>query len=512
MAFPRSSGVLLHPTSLPSRDGIGDLGEGAYRVVDFLAAAGQRWWQVLPLSPTGLGNSPYASDSAFATNPLLISPDILVGDGLLAERDLPSPQPPTNPGRVDYARVRAMRLPLLERAFAQFQAGAGTSRLRLDHAQFVDREVGWLRDYALFAAIQEARGGTWDRWPGGLATRDRVALEAVRTRLRQRIEAHTFFQFLFDRQWRALRAYAAERGIGIIGDMPIFVGYQSADVWARPDLYRLDAAHQPVVVAGVPPDAFSATGQRWGNPVYDWVRMREDGFAWWVARLRRTLELVDVVRVDHFRGFAATWEIPAGEETAEQGEWVAVPGHELFHALRTALGPDLPIIAEDLGTITPDVHRLRDAFGFPGMRVLQFAFGGDPHDVHLPHEYHENTVVYTGTHDNDTVAGWWDARRTASEGAFAFEADVARRYLATSGDDMPWTFIRTAFLSVSAIAMVPLQDLLGLGSWARMNTPATAEGNWEWRFDGAALDSGLSHRLHDLTWLSGRRVLPSAPA
>src|SRR5918997_655012 len=478
MKLPRASGVLLHPTSLPGRFGIGDIGPAAYEFVDFLAGAGQTYWQIMPLGPTGYGDSPYQSFSAFAGNPLLVSPERLREDGLLTEDDLKGvPELPFD--RVDFERVIDAKRDLLQIAFDNYRAE--DSRLRDEYAGFLNYASAWLDDWALFAALKdEHKGASWHTWQPGLARRDRAALDYAREAFSERIAAHKFFQFVFFYQWFHLKKHCAARGVKLVGDMPIFVAHNSADVWSRPELFQLNEDGSPRVVAGVPPDAFSETGQLWGNPLYDWDAMRRDNFKWWAERVRSTLSLVDVVRVDHFRGFAAYWEVPADHETAERGRWVNAPGRELFDSLRGARGA-LPIIAEDLGTITPDVHKLRDDFGFPGMRVLQFAFGGDPDDTHLPHNYARNTVVYTGTHDNDTTRGWFAARsdeRAGGDEALGRERENALKYLGTDGREIHWDFIREAFKSVADTAVVPAQDLLGLGSDARMNTPASAEGNW----------------------------------
>ncbi|MDQ3806117.1 MAG: 4-alpha-glucanotransferase [Acidobacteriota bacterium] len=504
MKFKRSSGILLHPTSLPGRFGVGDLGAQAYQFVDWLASAGQRYWQVLPLGPTGYGDSPYQCFSAFAGNTNLVSPDELVKDKLLAEADLRGAED-LPAGRVAYGKVIEFKRGLLGKAFEHFKRGAGGG-LRDDYAGFLDFAKLWLEDYALFAALKdEYKGAPWHRWVPGLAKREPGALGEARRDFAEQIEAHKFSQYLFFRQWLKLKKYCYEKGVGVVGDMPIFLAHNSADVWARPRLFKLNEDGNPSVVAGVPPDAFSETGQLWGNPIYDWERMRADGFGWWVARVREALKLVDVVRLDHFRGFAAAWEVPAGRETAEQGRWVEAPGRDIFRAMRAAMGGDLPIIAEDLGTITPDVHALRDEFGFPGMRVLQFAFGGDPHDTHLPHEYTRASVAYTGTHDNDTVVGWFEARRqqdaTAGERR---ERENCLKYLGTDGSEINWDFIRAVYMSVAVVAVAPLQDVLGLGTEARMNVPASAEGNWGWRFAEGALTEELAGRLKEMTALYGR--------
>ena len=492
----RSSGILLHPTSLPSPFGIGDLGPEAYKFVDFLVEAGQSLWQVLPLGPTGYGDSPYASYSAFAGNTLLISPERLVTDGLLDQSDLEE----TPVGPIDYGHAHEVKATLLKRAYERFTTTDGTN-LRAEFEGFVQQQSPWLPDYALFRALKDEHGGAaWTDWgPVGNA----------RERLKPEIEAQEFYQFLFFRQWSALRSYCRQREIKIIGDFPIFVAHDSADVWMNPEQFKLDSDGKPLVVAGVPPDYFSSTGQLWGNPLYNWERMGADGFKWWIERVRATFALVDVARIDHFRGFAACWEIPSGDTTAERGRWVATPGRELFNSIRNALG-GLPIIAEDLGVITDDVVALRDDLGFPGMRVLQFAFGGDPQkSIDLPHNYIRNVVAYTGTHDNDTAVGWFNS--VAGQGSMrtAEQIDEQRRfclkYLNTTGEEIHWDFIRAAWASVADTSITPLQDVLGLGGDARMNLPNSNAGNWAWRYQLGALTSGIALRLRELTWLYGRK-------
>jgi 4-alpha-glucanotransferase len=507
MKVARSSGVLLHPTSLPGPFGIGDFGPEARRFVDFLAAAGQSFWQIMPLGPPGYGGSPYASTSAFAGNITLVSPEGLLAGGLLDESDLhDAPGFPID--QVDQGKVIAYKRGVLERAFHRFAARVrGDRELARDYERVLAPASAWLDDYALFAALKDDHdGGGWSTWAPALARRAPGALESARRDLAGRVEAHRFFQYAFRRQWLDLRRYANERGIRIIGDMPIFVAYDSADVWSHPRQWKLDPDGRPRVVAGVPPDAFSATGQLWGSPLYDWDHLREDGFAWWIDRMREALGLVDVVRVDHFRGFAACWEVPAEDDTAARGSWVPTPGRELFGAIAKALGDsDLPILAEDLGLITDDVHALRDDLGFPGMRVLQFAWDGDRHNHHLPHEYRRDVVAYTGTHDNDTVLGWF-AHRSGPEASAAErrERDNCLRYLGTDGAHINWDFLRAVQMSVAALAIVPLQDLLGLGSEARMNTPGRPEGNWAWRCRPGALTEALGGRLRETTEIYGR--------
>jgi 4-alpha-glucanotransferase len=501
------SGVLLHPTSLPGRFGVGDLGPEATRFVDFLAASGQSLWQILPLGPPSIANSPYQGLSASAGNALLISPERLVEDGLLAPDDIARP-PEFSLARVDFGDAIAFKTALLRKACSQFRTQA-RHELREDYDRFCARSGGWLEDYALFRALKEQYGGrSWLAWQDELKRREPGALAAARSSLAAAIEDYKCAQFLFFRQWQALRAYATARKIQILGDMPIFVAGDSSDVWAHPELFKLDANLQPVVVAGVPPDAFSETGQLWGNPLYDWGRMRATGFQWWIDRLRATLELVDIVRVDHFRGFAACWEIPATDKTAQRGRWVPVPGREVFLRLREVLGTT-PILAEDLGVITPDVVALRDEFEFPGMRVLQFAFDDDAHNPHLPHHHVPNCAVYTGTHDNDTTMGWYHGSPgvgiTLRPEQLQYRQHHCRVYLNTDGHEIHWDLIRCALSSVAALAVVPAQDLLGLDSTARMNVPAVKDGNWSWRLEPGALTPEIGTRLRDLTELFGRR-------
>jgi 4-alpha-glucanotransferase len=503
--FPRLSGVLLHPTSLPGRFGIGDFGKAAYRFIDFLAKSGQSLWQILPLTATGYGDSPYQCFSAFAGNTLFISPERLVEEGLLAKKDIRNP-PDFPKDRVDYGSVIAYKAALLEKAFANFKRSTDTE-LRVQFLAFTQEAAAWLDDYALFRALKDANGGVaWNHWGKAYALRESLALAKAREALQEKIEAQCFYQFLFFKQWKALRAYCHERNIKIIGDVPIFIAYDSSDVWANPEAFKLNEAGDPIVVAGVPPDYFSRTGQLWGNPIYHWDRMRDTNFQWWIDRLQAIFKVVDIVRIDHFRGFAATWEVPATDQTAERGRWVEVPGKELFKTLRNALG-ELPIIAEDLGVITPDVEALRDDFNFPGMRIFQFAFRSLT-NTDLPHHYVPHTVVYTGTHDNDTAVGWFNSKagegstRTAEQ--IEAEKNFCLDYLNTRGREIHWDFIRAVLASVADTAIIPLQDLLGLGSEARMNLPASQQGNWQWRYEANELKERDSLRLKHLTELYAR--------
>jgi len=490
----RLSGVLLHPTSFPGLYGIGDLGPEAYKVVDFLVASGQSLWQVLPLGPTGYGDSPYACYSAFAGNTLLVSPEQLIKEGLLDSAPTAS-----HHDRIDFGEAHKLKDQILRRAYELYTKTTDTS-LRSAFETFAQRQAHWLEDYALFRALKDAHGGVaWNEWE--------PTLESARDELREEVEAHMFYQFLFFRQWFALKTYANERGIQVVGDLPIFVAQDSADVWTNPEQFKLDKNGKPIVVAGVPPDYFSSTGQLWGNPLYNWERMRADGFKWWIERVRATLTVVDIARVDHFRGFAACWEIPGGDKTAERGQWVEAPGKELFTAIRKTLG-ELPIIAEDLGVITPDVVALREEFGFPGMRILQFGFGSDSKNIDLPHNYVPNVVAYTGTHDNDTTVGWFQS--VAGEGSTRTAEQIERErkfcmdYLNTEGKEIHWDFIRGVLASVANTAIIPLQDLLGLGTEARMNLPNSTEGNWAWRYKPGALTDKIAARLKQLSELYGR--------
>ncbi|MFL6229449.1 MAG: 4-alpha-glucanotransferase [Pyrinomonadaceae bacterium] len=506
MSFPRASGILLHPTSLPGAYGVGDLGAEAEAFADFLAGAGQTLWQVLPLGPTGYGDSPYQCFSAFAGNTLLVSPERLAEDNLLDKSDLES-LPRFAADRVEYGEAIKLKDVLLRRAFDNFER-ASSARLREDFAAFEKREAAWLEDYALFRALKNARGGkSWNEWETALARREPTALADARERLRAETTAQKFFQFLFFRQWAALKEYCRARRVRIIGDVPIFVAYDSADVWVNRHLFKLEEDGRPRVVAGVPPDYFSATGQLWGNPIYDWDAKKREVIDWWIGRVRSSLRLFDILRVDHFRGFAASWEVPARDATAVGGRWVEAPGAELFAAVRRELH-EPAIIAEDLGVITPDVDALRDACGFPGMRILQFAFGGDAANRDLPHNYQPNVVVYTGTHDNDTTVGWFNAGTGRGSTRDAAQVEHERKfcldYLNSDGAEINWDFIRAALASVADTAIIPLQDVLGLGGDARMNLPASTAGNWDWRFRHGELTTETRVRLRRLTELYGR--------
>lgn len=498
MAFSRSSGILLHPTSHPGRYGIGELGREAYQFIDFLAQSGQKLWQILPLGPTGYGNSPYMSFSAIAGNHLLISLDILREKNLLSEADFEDiPDFPLD--QVDFERLIAWKIPLLRKAASNFVKGSDTI-LYKQFAGFCAGNADWLEDYALFMALSHAyQGKPWMEWPTEIRERHWGALETPKQELQEEIFLHKFLQFEFFEQWLALKRYANSLGIEIIGDIPIYVSHNSADVWANPQVFRLDPqTGNPLEVAGVPPDYFSETGQLWGNPLYNWDYLKNTGFDWWVRRLKAVLSLVDIIRIDHFRGLEAYWAVAFGQENAINGHWLKAPGYDLFNTIGARLGK-LPIIAEDLGDIDQAVLDFRDHFAFPGMKILHFAFGGDAGNPYLPFNVERNCVIYTGTHDNNTTVGWFQ------DNANDYEKARLYQYLgAPSGQGVAWDLIRLAYSSVANQAIVPLQDVLGLGSDARMNTPSVAEGNWSWRYRQEALTGEYSERLRDLVNLFGR--------
>lgn len=498
MTFKRSSGILLHPSSLPNSYGIGDLGPQAFRFVDWLSSTGCKLWQVLPLGPTGYGDSPYQCFSAFAGNPYLISPDDLVADGLLTHSDLAGMKH-LPASHVDFGLVIPKKLDLLQKAFSNYQSHPEHLRPAFDY--FCAENASWLDDYTLFMALKESNGGgAWSGWPEPLRSRKKMALRKAQKELAETVMRYAFYQFIFFREWNKLRAYANERGIQIIGDIPIFVANDSADVWAHPDLFFMDKAGNPTVVAGVPPDIFSTEGQLWGNPLYNWEVHKKDGYAWWLSRVRSSLKVFDILRFDHFRGFAGYYEIPASHKTAERGRWVTGPGKDLFRAIDKHLGDGLitqatglPFIAEDLGLVTSDVIELLEAFDLPGMRVMQFAFSG-PDNPFLPHNYVPNCVAYTGTHDNDTSRGWFAS-------AEPHEREFAQRYLRVDGNDFAWDLIRAVWGSVADIVITPMQDVLNCGGEARMNFPSRLGGNWEWRIKEGDLRDDLSGRLRELNWL-----------
>ena len=485
----------MHPSSLPSRGGIGDLGPAAYQFADWLADAKQTLWQVLPLGPSGYGNSPYSCTSAFAGNALLISLERLADRGLI-DRDrvlsLPDGESP-----VDFASVRHNKLPLLREAADRFlKYASGTPRDRF--VRFCKVNDWWLEDYVLFSALREQYGETsWNAWPKDIAERDPQSIKKLAAALEQRLGQERFLQFAFYEQWSSLHRYCSDRGIRIIGDLAIFVSYDSADVWTHPEIFRLRKDLSPEVVAGVPPDAFSETGQRWGNPLYDWDMLKQTGYEWWIKRLGWAIETCDIVRLDHFRGFEAYWEIPADEPTAVNGHWVPGPNEDLFVAVRTALG-DLPFIAEDLGYITREVHELRKKFHIPGMKVMQFGFGDRGAHIYLPHKFTPDSVVYTGTHDNDTTLGWWNNAATEDEKL------LATAYLGIGEEGVAWAFVRGALTSVANLAIVPVQDVLGLDSEGRMNVPSITNGNWSWRLGKQALTPQLAQRLAALVEVTDR--------
>jgi 4-alpha-glucanotransferase len=495
MELNRASGVILHPTSLPGPDGIGDLGPEAYRWIDFLYRSGSQLWQILPLGPTGYADSPYQCFSAFAGNPYLISATMLLDQGLLLKKDLED-RPNFPVEKVDYGPVIEWKLKLLHRSFENFKK-LNPSNLISDFENFKNTQKDWLEPFSIFMAIKQSQGGvSWSEWPEPLRKRDEKALTKFINESETAIEFHSFQQFLFHHQWGLLRDYAHKKGIRIIGDIPIFVAYDSADVWMNKELFYLDKNGLPEFVAGVPPDYFSETGQLWGNPLYKWENHKANGYQWWLSRFKAVLSQVDIVRLDHFRGFEAYWEVPFGNETAVEGRWVEGPGEDFFRVVKDQLG-ELPIIAEDLGVITEPVLQMRDNFNLPGMKILQFAFAADPDDSFLPHNYPVNCVAYTGTHDNNTTRGWYEA-------APEREQDFCRRYLARSGHDIAWSMIRVLWRSVAAWVLAPMQDILSLSYWARMNYPGTPSGNWCWRMHPDAINEGLIDRLHETNFLYGR--------
>ena len=501
MAKHRTSGILLHPTSLPSAHGIGDFGPGAYAFIDFLQLSGQGVWQMLPLGPTGYGDSPYQALSAFAGNPMLISPDLLIEEGLLETSEIEKMT--WSETEVDYGRVIPWKQNLLKKAYARFKTDE-SSGLRREYNLFCKQEAGWLEDFVLFFALKEHHDyQAWTSWPLKLIQRQPKALSTYSKKLHASIDLHRFTQFLFFRQWKKLHQYANEHHVKIIGDIPIFVGHDSSDVWSNQAWFYLDKMGEPTVVAGVPPDYFSETGQRWGNPLFNWDRLKKEDYSFWIDRVKHLSSMFDIIRIDHFRGFAGYWEIPAEEKTAIKGQWKNGPGADLFLAIERQLGSDIAIIAEDLGVVTEDVTELLEELGFPGMAVLLFGFEStaslDPTSF-LPHNLQHNQVVYTGTHDNDTIVGWWNKQPEKVQ-------DFLRRYLNTDGNVIHRDMIRAALSCVSYLAIFPMQDLLGLGSEACMNQPGTASGNWQWRYSTEALTTPLAEDLLMITRLYGRSNL-----
>jgi 4-alpha-glucanotransferase len=495
MRFARSSGILLHPTSLPGAFGSGDLGASCYHFIDWLVTAGQSVWQMLPVGPIGITNSPYLSLSAFAGNPLLLDLQELVNHGWLEKKELSNSYDFPDL-RVDYSKVKSVRMAILEKSAKNFFKSGDPE----DHKQFetfCEIEKSWLNDYALFQVLDNKFKGTaWTSWDQNLSRRNKSALLNISEELSEQMRFHMFTQWCFVCQWRSLKKYANDRGIKLVGDIPIFVAHHSTDVWVQPKAYHLDKNGFPTVVAGVPPDYFSSTGQRWGNPIYRWKKMKTDNYNWWSERFRRTFELFDIMRIDHFRGFESYWEIQAEEKNAIKGRWVKGPDIDFFKKVQNKLG-GLPIIAEDLGIITPKVHALREKLDFPGMKVLQFAFSGGPENNYLPHNYKQNCVVYTGTHDNDTTQGWY-------EKASNHERDFVRRYCITDGKNIHCDLIKLALQSAADIAIIPFQDVIGLGSEGRMNFPGTSKGNWEWRFTWDQVGPEPAKWLYDLSALFGR--------
>ncbi|BDU51309.1 4-alpha-glucanotransferase [Haliovirga abyssi] len=493
--FERSSGVLLHATSLPGKFGIGTLGKEAYQFVDFLIKSNQKLWQTYPLGPTGYGDSPYQCFSAFAGNPLLISLETVVEDGLLTNSDLETNEK-FDESKVDFGKIINFKFPILKKAFDNFSNGSFELE-KIKFETFVKKNSNWLDDFSLFMSLKEHFGGKpWIEWDNDIKLREENALRDYKNKLKNDIEFQNFIQYLFFKQWKKLKAYANQNYIKIVGDIPIFVAFDSADAWSNPDIFLFDEERKPVRVAGVPPDYFSATGQLWGNPLYNWDKLKETNFAWWIDRIKANLELSDIIRIDHFRGFAEYWAVPYGDKTAINGEWWPAPGKELFEAIEASLG-SLPIIAEDLGLITPDVEELRDHFNLPGMKILQFAFDSSEENNYIPHSYNKNCVVYTGTHDNDTVAGWF-------EKASKDDKKYALDYFNSNGEDICWDFIRGAWASTAVIAITPLQDILRLGSFARINTPGVAAGNWQWRFKAEDITNEHISKLKHLTTIYGR--------
>ncbi|PKM94840.1 MAG: 4-alpha-glucanotransferase [Firmicutes bacterium HGW-Firmicutes-1] len=492
----RRSGILLHPTSFPNPYGIGDLGSSSYSFIDFLEASGQKLWQILPLGPTGYGDSPYQAFSSFAGQPLVISPEKLIELNLLTDEDLIN-IPIWDPLKIDYGPAINYKFSLLRKAFTHFVT-SDCKELIDEFDNFCENQASWLFDYALFMAVKDAHDGiVWTSWNPAIAFPTEDTKKEWAIKLKDSLNFYQFIQFIFTKQWHGLKKYANEKGIQIIGDIPIFVAFDSADVWANKELFFLDSMGFPLEVAGVPPDYFSEIGQLWGNPLYNWKIHKQQNYSWWIKRISHALTDVDILRIDHFRGFESYWAIPYGSSNAINGKWEKGPCKDLFYALENALGKNLPIIAEDLGIITTEVEDLRDTFKFPGMKILQFAFENIEENNLLPHHYSPNSVCYSGTHDNNTTIGWYDK-------ASAISQDRVRRYMNTNGSDIAWDFIRICFGSVSSMAIVPIQDVLSFESWARMNTPGVAENNWQFRYTPEMLSDSITKRLADITDLFGR--------
>jgi len=495
--FERSSGILFHPTSLPGKYGIGTLGKEAYAFIDFLKKSRQKLWQIFPLGPTGYGDSPYQSFSSFAGNPYLIDFDLLIEAHLLSEEDLRDVFFGDNEEYIDYGAIYNQKYPLLRKAYENFKS-SDNHEMRENLEHFKRENASWLNDYSLYISLKNHFNGLpWNEWAHDIKNREHGAMEHYRNELADDIEYHNFIQFLFFKQWGDVKRYANENGIKIIGDIPIFVAADSSDAWANPEIFLFDEERKPVKVAGVPPDYFSATGQLWGNPLYNWQKLKETNYSWWVERVRANLSTCDIIRIDHFRGFEAYWAVPYGDDTAINGQWEPGPGIDLFNAIKSQLG-ELPIIAEDLGLMTQGVIDLREATGFPGMKILGFAFDSGEENDYLPHTYTKNCVVYTGTHDNDTLIGWFQKAKEE-------DRQFARDYLnSRSDDEIHWDAIRGAWSSVASMAISPVQDFLGLGSEARINTPGVAAGNWQWRLKHGVLTDELAERIAKLTKVYSR--------
>ncbi len=495
--FERSSGILFHPTSLPGKYGIGTLGKEAYAFIDFLKKSRQKLWQIFPLGPTGYGDSPYQSFSSFAGNPYLIDFDLLIEAHLLSEEDLRDVFFGDNEEYIDYGAIYNQKYPLLRKAYENFKS-SDNHEMKENLEHFKRENASWLNDYSLYISLKNHFNGLpWNEWAHDIKNREHGAMEHYRNELADDIEYHNFIQFLFFKQWGDVKRYANENGIKIIGDIPIFVAADSSDAWANPEIFLFDEERKPVKVAGVPPDYFSATGQLWGNPLYNWQKLKETNYSWWVERVRANLSTCDIIRIDHFRGFEAYWAVPYGDDTAINGQWEPGPGIDLFNAIKSQLG-ELPIIAEDLGLMTQGVIDLREATGFPGMKILGFAFDSGEENDYLPHTYTKNCVVYTGTHDNDTLIGWFQKAKEE-------DRQFARDYLnSRSDDEIHWDAIRGAWSSVASMAISPVQDFLGLGSEARINTPGVAAGNWQWRLKHGVLTDELAERIAKLTRVYSR--------